>query len=241
MSPEFGSTCGIFPIDEETIRYLELTGRSAEQRRWSRRYARAQGMWRTNGMREADYSDVVELDLTTVEQPGRPEAPTGSSPLLHVASGYRVHSRKWSRNASRRTRRRPARRRSRLPASLRAGRRRGDDRCDHELHEYLESGGADRRGPARAQGTRARTVSKPWVKTSLAPGSRVVTDYLTKAGLLPDLESVGFYIVGYGCTTCIGNSGPLKPEISDGIRAGDVVTVSVLSGNRNFEGACIRK
>jgi aconitate hydratase len=238
MAPEFGSTCGIFPIDEETIRYLELTGRPAEQIALVEAYARAQGMWRTNGMREADYTDVLELDLATVEPSlAGPKRPQDRVPLRTSKSAYRGALAKMVEERAQKNPTATGR------APVTSGGKTFDlvdgavmiaaiTSCTNTSNPAVLIGAGLLARKARQRGL----VAKPWVKTSLAPGSRVVTDYLTKAGLLPDLESVGFYVVGYGCTTCIGNSGPLKPEISEGIKAGDVVTASVLSGNRNFEG-----
>ncbi len=238
MAPEFGSTCGIFPIDEETIRYLELTGRSAEQIALVEAYARAQGMWRTNGMREADYTDVLELDLATIEPSlAGPKRPQDRVPLRTSKAIYRGA---LARMVEERTLKNP---KATGKAVVTSGGKTFDltdgavmiaaiTSCTNTSNPAVLIGAGLLARKARSRGL----VAKPWVKTSLAPGSRVVTDYLTKAGLLPDLESVGFYVVGYGCTTCIGNSGPLKPEISEGIKAGDIVTTSVLSGNRNFEG-----
>ncbi len=238
MSPEFGSTCAIFPIDEETIRYLDLTGRSAEQKALVEAYAKAQGMWRTNGMREADYTDVIELDLATIEPSlAGPKRPQDRVPLRTSKAIYRGALAKM---VEERKQKNPA---ATGKAPVTSGGKTFElvdgavmiaaiTSCTNTSNPAVLIGAGLLARKARERGL----VSKPWVKTSLAPGSRVVTDYLTKAGLLTDLESVGFYVVGYGCTTCIGNSGPLKPEISDGIKAGDVVTVSVLSGNRNFEG-----
>jgi aconitate hydratase len=238
MSPEFGSTCAIFPIDEETIRYLELTGRSAEQIALVEAYAKAQGMWRVNGAAAADYTDVVELDLSIVEPSlAGPKRPQDRVPLTKAKSVFESSLKKM---AEERTQKNPS--------------AKGEATAKVSGKEFAVKDGAvliaaitsctNTSNPAVlvAAGLLARNAhargltSKPWVKTSLAPGSRVVTDYLTKAGLLKDLEALGFYTVGYGCTTCIGNSGPLKPEISEAVRLGDVVACSVLSGNRNFEG-----
>ena len=238
MAPEFGSTCGIFPIDEETIRYLELTGRSAEQIALVEAYARAQGMWRTNGMREADYTDVLELDLATVEPSlAGPKRPQDRVPLRSAKEIYRKHVAKMSEERAQKN-----------PGATGKARVTCDgksfDVADGAVLIAAITSCTNTSNPAVlvAAGLLARNarkrglVARPWVKTSLAPGSRVVTDYLQNAGLLTDLEAVGFYVVGYGCTTCIGNSGPLRPEISEGVRAGDVIATSVLSGNRNFEG-----
>jgi aconitate hydratase len=238
MSPEFGSTCAIFPIDEETCRYLALTGRSEQQIALVEAYARAQGMWRTNGMREAEYSDVLELDLASVEPSlAGPKRPQDRVPLRTSKAAYRASLAKM---VEERHARNPHASGCATVASGPASFELGDGAvliaaitsCTNTSNPAVLVGAGLLARKARALGLTAR----PWVKTSLAPGSRVVTDYLRKAGLLPDLEAIGFYVVGYGCTTCIGNSGPLRPEISEAVRAGDIVGVSVLSGNRNFEG-----
>jgi aconitate hydratase len=238
MSPEFGSTVAIFPIDEETIRYLELTGRPAEQVALVEAYAKAQGLWRTNGMREADYTDVLELDLATVEPSlAGPKRPQDRVPLKASKDIYRKHLAEMT--AERATRNPAATGKATVTSKGRTF-----DIVDGAVVIAAITSCTNTSNPnvLIAAGLLARKARKlglsarPWVKTSLAPGSRVVTDYLQKAGLLADLEAIGFYVVGYGCTTCIGNSGPLRPEISDGVRSGDVVATSVLSGNRNFEG-----
>ena len=238
MSPEFGSTCAIFPIDEETIRYLELTGRSADQIALVEAYAKAQGLWRVNGAPAADYTDVVELDLSTVEPSlAGPKRPQDRVPLRSAKS---VYERSVKRMAEERTQKNPQ---ATGAAKASVGGKAFEVRDGAVLIAAITSC-TNTSNPAvlvaagllaRNAGARGLT-SKPWVKTSLAPGSRVVTDYLQKAGLLKDLEALGFYTVGYGCTTCIGNSGPLKPEISEAVKAADVIACSVLSGNRNFEG-----
>ena len=238
MAPEFGSTCGIFPIDEETIRYLELTGRPAAQIALVEAYAKAQGLWRTNGMREADYTDVLELDLATVVPSlAGPKRPQDRVPLSVSKETYRKH---LAPMVAERAAKNPS---ATGKASVTSGGKAFElqdgavtiaaiTSCTNTSNPnvLIAAGLVARKAHERG------LTAKPWVKTSLAPGSRVVTDYLQKAGLLADLESVGFYVVGYGCTTCIGNSGPLRPEISDGLKAGDIVATSVLSGNRNFEG-----
>jgi aconitate hydratase len=238
MSPEFGSTCAIFPIDEETIRYLELTGRPADQVALVEAYARAQGLWRVDGAAAADYTDIVELDLSTVEPSlAGPKRPQDRVPLRSAAQVYRAAV---ARMAEERTVKNPT---ATGHASATVGASRFEVRDGAVLIAAITSC-TNTSNPAVlvAAGLLARNAhrrglrSRPWVKTSLAPGSRVVTDYLNKAGLMGDLEALGFYTVGYGCTTCIGNSGPLKPEISEAVRAGDVIACSVLSGNRNFEG-----
>jgi aconitate hydratase len=238
MSPEFGSTCAIFPIDEETIRYLELTGRAPEQIALVEAYARAQGLWRVNGAPAADYTQIVELDLSTVEPSlAGPKRPQDRVPLRKAKSVYQSSLKKM---AEERAQKNP---KASGTAPARVGAESFDVKDGAVLIAAITSC-TNTSNPAVmvAAGLLARNAAarglkaKPWVKTSLAPGSRVVTDYLQKAGLLKDLEALGFYTVGYGCTSCIGNSGPLKPEISEAVKTGDVVACSVLSGNRNFEG-----
>jgi aconitate hydratase len=238
MSPEFGSTCAIFPIDEETIRYLELTGRAPEQIALVEAYAKAQGLWRIQGAPAADYTDIVELDLSTVEPSlAGPKRPQDRVPLRSAKTVYQASVKKM---AEERTQKNPSA--TGTASATVAGN--GFDVKDGAVLIAAITSCTNTSNPAVliAAGLLARNAnalglkSKPWVKTSLAPGSRVVTDYLQKAGLLHELEALGFYTVGYGCTTCIGNSGPLKPEISEAVRAGDVIAASVLSGNRNFEG-----
>jgi aconitate hydratase len=238
MSPEFGSTCAIFPIDEETIRYLQLTGRPAEQIALVEAYARAQGLWRVDGAPAADYTDVVELDLSTVEPSlAGPKRPQDRVPLR---SAKKIYESSVKKMAEERTQKNPQ---ATGNATATVGGKSFEVKDGAVLIAAITSC-TNTSNPAVlvAAGLLARNAgarglsSKPWVKTSLAPGSRVVTDYLQKAGLLEDLEALGFYTVGYGCTTCIGNSGPLKPEISEAVRTADVVACSVLSGNRNFEG-----
>ena len=238
MSPEFGSTCAIFPIDEETIRYLELTGRAPEHVALVEAYAKAQGLWRIQGAPAADYTDVVELQLATVEPSlAGPKRPQDRVPLHSAKSVYRTSVKTM---AVERTEKHPQ---ATGTATAALGGTSFTVNDGAVLIAAITSC-TNTSNPAVliAAGLLARNAnamglkSKPWVKTSLAPGSRVVTDYLQKAGLLRELETLGFYTVGYGCTTCIGNSGPLKPEISAAVKAGDVIAASVLSGNRNFEG-----
>ena len=238
MSPEFGSTCAIFPIDEETIRYLELTGREPGQIALVEAYAKAQGLWRIDGAPAADYTDVVSLDLSTVEPSlAGPKRPQDRVPLRSAKTVYQTSVKKM---AEERTQKTPG---ATGTAVASVGGTRFDVKDGAVLIAAITSC-TNTSNPTVliAAGLLARNAnalglkSKPWVKTSLAPGSRVVTDYLQKAGLLRELEALGFYTVGYGCTTCIGNSGPLKSEISEAVRIGDVIAASVLSGNRNFEG-----
>ena len=236
MSPEFGSTIAVFPIDEETIRYLNLTGRPAEQVALVEAYAKAQGIWRTNGMRVADYSDVLQLDLGTVEPSlAGPKRPQDRVPLTRAKAVCQAAVKLSGEERSAKNPTATGR------ATVADG---GYELRDNAVVIAAITSCTNTSNPAvlvaaglLARNARARGIrSRPWVKTSLAPGSRVVTDYLTAAGLLTDLEALGFYTVGYGCTTCIGNSGPLKPEISAAMKAGDVTSAAVLSGNRNFEG-----
>jgi aconitate hydratase len=238
MAPEYGSTCGIFPIDEETIRYLELTGRSQEQIELISAYAKAQGLWRLNGAPAASYTDVLELDLSTVEPSlAGPKRPQDRVPLKNAKHVYR---KSLVGMAEERTKRNPG---ATGQAPLTTGGKSVQIKdgavliaaitsCTNTSNPYVMIGA----GLLARNAHKLGLTAQPWVKTSLAPGSRVVTDYYRKAGLLDDLAAVGFDLVGYGCTTCIGNSGPLRPEISAAVKAGDVIACSVLSGNRNFEG-----
>lgn len=233
MSPEYGSTAAMFPIDRETTRYLELSGRDPAQIALVEAYARAQNLWRDDEQPDALYTDVLDLDLESVEPSlAGPKRPQDRIPLGSAQSCYRNHS-----------------------AALREpGASERSVTVDSGNNTYELNDGAtliaaitsctNTSNPSVmvAAGLLARNArkrglnSQPWVKTSLAPGSKVVTDYLAKTGLLKDLAALGFDIVGYGCTTCIGNSGPLKPEIAAAVTENDLIGCSVLSGNRNFEG-----
>ncbi len=248
MAPEYGATIGLFPIDEETLRYLKLTGRSAEQIALVEAYCKEQGLWWTPGMREPDFSDTLELDLATVEPclagPKRPQdriVLSGSKAAFTTA----VEQMEQERGARLKSKGKSEAEIAALPKSAPL-------QLDGKTHE-LKHGSVviaaitsctNTSNPAvlvaaglLARKARARgLMSQPWVKTSLAPGSLVVTNYLKKAGLLADLEALNFHVVGYGCTTCIGNSGPLKPAIHDTAKKNDLAVAAVLSGNRNFEG-----
>ncbi len=233
MSPEFGSTCAIFPIDEETIRYLELSGREASHIELIEAYAKTQGMWRYSGQADPLYTDTLELDMGTVEPSlAGPKRPQDRIPLSVADETYRQHLARMT-----------ADRESGGTASIELDGEAvelGDGAvliaaitsCTNTSNPAVMIAAGLLARNARAKGLQ----TKPWVKTSLAPGSKVVTDYLEKSGLNDDLDALGFYTVGYGCTTCIGNSGPLLPEIAQGIQDGNIVGCSVLSGNRNFEG-----
>ena len=260
MAPEYGATCGIFPIDDETLKYLHLTGRPAEQVALVEAYARRQGLFRVDGGPQADYSEVIGLDLSTVEPslagPKRPqdrialtEAKEEIGAALHglqeERSGRTSQDRDLARFADEGGGTAVA-----AEEALHSGVETvtyADQRfelrdgavviaaitsCTNTSNPAVMIGAGLLARNARRRGLRPR----PWVKTSLAPGSLVVRDYLDKAGLLDELAALGFQIVGYGCTTCIGNSGPLPEPISDAIRRADLLVCSVLSGNRNFEG-----
>ncbi|TLZ18138.1 MAG: aconitate hydratase AcnA [Gammaproteobacteria bacterium] len=238
MAPEYGSTCGIFPIDAETVRYLELSGRPRERLELVSAYAKAQGLWRNQGARPARYTDELELDLGKVEPSlAGPRRPQDRVALKTAKTVYEVNA---AKAAEERKARNPAAK-GVAPVALNGERFELKDgavliaaitSCTNTSNPSVMLGAGLLARKARERGLKA----KPWVKTSLAPGSRVVTDYFAKAGVLDDLAAVGFNLVGYGCTTCIGNSGPLKPEISAAVKAGDLTACSVLSGNRNFEG-----
>jgi aconitate hydratase len=242
MAPEYGSTCGIFPIDEETVRYLELSGRPRERIDLVTAYAKHQGLWRNQGAQPAQYTDVLELDLGTVEPSlAGPRRPQDRVPLKTAKSTYESNAKKASEERAARNKATSANAQGTAKVTLDGSSFELKDgavliaaitSCTNTSNPSVMLGAGLLARKARQRGLKA----KPWVKTSLAPGSRVVTDYFKRAGVLDDLAATGFDLVGYGCTTCIGNSGPLKPEISAGVKAGDITACSVLSGNRNFEG-----
>ena len=233
MAPEYGATCGIFPIDDETLKYLRLTGRTEDQVEVVKAYAQAQGMWREDNAPEAEYSDVLHLELGSIQPSlAGPKRPQDRVLLSDVQANYQEAF-----------------------EADQAGRpTKGPAKVSYKDQDFeLEDGNVviaaitsctNTSNPAvligaglLARNARAKGITvKPWVKTSLAPGSKVVTDYLEKSGLLEDLEALGFYVVGYGCTTCIGNSGPLSEPISEAVTGNNLSVASVLSGNRNFEG-----
>ncbi|HEY5719554.1 MAG TPA: aconitate hydratase AcnA, partial [Gammaproteobacteria bacterium] len=232
MAPEYGATCGFFPVDGETLAYLAYTGRDPARIALVEAYAKAQGLWHDPAAPEPHYSDVLELDMGTVEPSlAGPKRPQDRVLLKEAAGAFR----------------------GQLPELLGG---KGDPGASAPVadRDYTLEHGAvviaaitsctNTSNPsvmvaagllARNARRRGLTV-KPWVKTSLAPGSQVVSDYLQATGLQEDLDALGFQVVGYGCTTCIGNSGPLDPVLADAIKAGDLVACAVLSGNRNFEG-----
>jgi aconitate hydratase len=304
MSPEFGSTCAIFPIDAETIKYLELTGRQPEQLALVEAYARAQGLWHDQDSEQPTFSDTLDLDLATVEPSlAGPKRPQDRVPLSRAKAIFEEALLDYVPSDGDQADAQDEGIAESYPASdPPAGGEPGHGPLGATAQPQPSPGGADVSDPGAVGGAgvgaasvvagaatvlphngTARTVkmdgktfevdhgdvviaaitsctntsnpsvmvgagilarnalarglkSKPWVKTSLAPGSKVVTEYLDRAGLTPALEGLGFNLVGYGCTTCIGNSGPLPVEISEAVGEGDLAVVSVLSGNRNFEG-----
>ena len=232
MAPEYGATCGFFPVDEETLRYLKATGRSEERVALVEAYAKEQGMWRTKDTPDPVFTDTLELDLSSVVPSlAGPKRPQDRIELTKAPQGFADALNKEYGKAD------EADKRVAVDGeSFDIGH--GDvaiaaiTSCTNTSNpSVLIAAGLVARN-AHAKGM---TV-KPWVKTSLAPGSQVVTDYLDAAGLTDDLNALGFNLVGYGCTTCIGNSGPLPPAISKAVNENDLAVASVLSGNRNFEG-----
>jgi aconitate hydratase len=256
MAPEYGATCGIFPIDKEVLDYLKLTGRSDEQIALIEAYAKHQGMWHEPGQQHPEYSTVLELDLAEVKPSmAGPKRPQDRVLLSEMRNNYRENVKTLT--ANRKTGNGGVERFLNEGGSTAVGR--DESVAENPSIEYgnarfdLKDGAVviaaitsctNTSNPAvmLGAGLLARNAvakglkAKPWVKTSLAPGSQVVTDYLKKADLLDDLEKLGFYLVGYGCTTCIGNSGPLAEPISKAINDRDLAAAAVLSGNRNFEG-----
>lgn len=248
MAPEYGATCGIFPIDGETLAYLRLSGRSDEQVALVEAYAKEQGMFREEGA-EPVYSGTLELDVSEVEPSlAGPRRPQDRVALKSAQSSYRsaldeILTRRESAAAA------TGGGASSVAVEPQTGVKLMIQGTEHELRHgsvviAAITSCTNTSNPSVMIGAglvakkaveRGLQV-KPWVKTSLAPGSKVVTEYLQKSGLAEYLDLIGFNLVGYGCTTCIGNSGPLPAEVSDAIREGDLVVASVLSGNRNFEG-----
>ncbi|MGH9057044.1 MAG: aconitate hydratase AcnA, partial [Acidimicrobiales bacterium] len=237
MSPEYGSTCAIFPIDAETLRYLKMTGRPAERVALVEAYAKEQGLWHDPST-EPDYSERLGLDLSTVVPSlAGPARPQDRVPLDAAQPSYRRSVLKvLGKDDAGAPPSNPT------PVTLGDGTKFDLDHGQVVIAAITSCTNTSNPSVMIAAGLLAKNAvekglsSKPWVKTSLAPGSKVVMDYYHRAGLVPYLEKLGFDLVGYGCTTCIGNSGPLLPEISDAVAAGDLAVVSVLSGNRNFEG-----
>jgi aconitate hydratase len=233
MSPEFGSTCAIFPIDGETIRYLKLSGRDEDQVELVEAYAKAQGMWREDGAADPDFTDVLTLDMGTVRPSlAGPKRPQDRILVSEAVEKYNEALEPMTKDRESDGRVDVTKDGETFELSDGAVVIAAITSCTNTSNPAVMIGAGLVARNAAAKGL---TV-KPWVKTSLAPGSKVVHDYLVKAELLDDLESLGFYVVGYGCTTCIGNSGPLPEEISSAITDNKLIAASVLSGNRNFEG-----
>ena len=249
MAPEYGATCGFFPIDERTLEYLTLSGRDGDTVALVEAYARAQGLWREPGSAEPAFTDLLTLDLATVEASlAGPKRPQDRVPLTRVAAAF-THLE--SRQVPVRD---VAAMQSEGGIQPEVAHNPGEVQIDIEGERHRLRHGdvviaaitscTNTSNPSvmLAAGLLARKARekgltrKPWVKTSLAPGSKVVTEYLASAGLQADLDALGFQLVGYGCTTCIGNSGPLPDVIERAIHEGDLLVASVLSGNRNFEG-----
>ncbi len=230
MAPEYGATCGFFPIDERTIDYLKLTGRDADRIELVRAYAKAQGMWRDASSPDPLFTDTLALDMSSVEPslagPKRPQDRVRLSEVderfnAELEATYKKHNE------------------PRIPIDGEVFSIGHGDVMIAAITSCTNTSNPSVLVAAGLVARKARALgldSKPWVKTSLAPGSQVVTDYLDSAGLSEDLNAIGFNLVGYGCTTCIGNSGPLAPAFSAAIADHDLVVSSVLSGNRNFEG-----
>ena len=257
MSPEFGSTCAIFPIDAETLNYLRLSGRSEDHIQLVETYAREQGLWHEPGQVDIEYTDVLELDLSTIEPSiAGPKRPQDRIPLKSAKTTVAKHIKaiaderalkvedeaRFEGEGGTATAEAAVDGKTGVVTLAMNGEtfemHDGDaviaaiTSCTNTSNPEVMLGAGLLARNALAKGLKP----KPWVKTSLAPGSKVVTDYLKKSGLLDDLDALGFNLVGYGCTTCIGNSGPLRPEISEAIRDHDLTASAVLSGNRNFEG-----
>ncbi len=257
MSPEYGATCAISPIDKESINYLRLSGRDPKQIELIEAYARAQGLWHDENSPQAEFSSVLELDLGDVKPSlAGPKRPQDRVLLTDMRESYQAamqalngNDKQWDKQKERFLNE---------GGSTAVGRTESQaefspEVCPHHEHCELEDGSVviaaitsctNTSNPAVmiGAGLLARKAAerglepKPWVKTSLAPGSKVVTDYLEATGLMKDLEKLGFYLVGYGCTTCIGNSGPLPEDVSKRVQENDFAVAAVLSGNRNFEG-----
>ena len=235
MAPEYGATCGFFPIDKEVCRYLSFTGRDKDRVSLVEAYAKAQGMWHDENTPDPVFTDTLELDLSTVEPSlAGPKRPQDRIALSSAVSEFEIALKNIFMRSSPTS----------APIAALEGVGAKDKLTDGDVVIAAITSCTNTSNPSVlfAAGLLARKARekglfrKPCVKTSLAPGSQVVTDYLEKAGLQDDLDALGFNTVGYGCTTCIGNSGPLDDNIVKSIETGDLVTTSVLSGNRNFEG-----
>ena len=232
MAPEYGATCGFFPIDGDTLKYLRATGRSADRVALVEAYAKAQGMFRAPGAPDPVFTATLDLDLATVEPSlAGPKRPQDRVALKNVEAGFaKALEGEFGKPGE-----------AMKPFAV-EGRDHVLGHGDVVIAAITSCTNTSNPSVLIAAGLLARNARakgltvQPWVKTSLAPGSQVVTDYLAKAGLQDDLDALGFNLTGYGCTTCIGNSGPLDAPIAKAIRDNDIVAAAVLSGNRNFEG-----
>jgi len=232
MGPEYGATCGFFPLDGETLRYLHMTGRDEHRIKLVEKYARAQGMWREDGCADPVFTDILELDMASVvPSMAGPKRPEGRLALEEVGKNYEIALESEYKKTSGQHQRHPVE---------------GEDfdlgHGDVVIAAITSCTNTSNPSVLIAAGLLARNAVrrglkvKPWVKTSLAPGSQVVEGYLRDSGLQQDLDALGFNLVGFGCTTCIGNSGPLPAPISKTINDKGLIAAAVLSGNRNFEG-----
>ncbi len=235
MAPEYGATCGFFPIDKEVCRYLTFTGRDADRVALVEAYARAQGLWRDDSTPDPVFTDTLELDMSKVEPSlAGPKRPQDRVTLSAAASEFTKALSDGFAHATAVS--------SPIAGLTGAGAKDKLDDGDVVIAAITSCTNTSNPSVLFAAGLLAKKARakgltrKPWVKTSLAPGSQVVTDYLTAAGLQSELDALGFQTVGYGCTTCIGNSGPLDDNVAKSIETGDLVVTAVLSGNRNFEG-----
>ena len=228
MAPEYGATCGFFPIDKETIRYLNFTGRDAHRAKLVEEYAKAQGMWRDASTPDPVFTDTLELDISTVEPslagPKRPQDRVLLSKSSEIFKKLLADNNIAPKEVQVEGSDYKLKHGDVVIAAITS--------CTNTSNPSVMLAAGLVAKKAHEKGLKA----KPWVKTSLAPGSQVVTDYLDKAGLTSHLDAMGFNLVGYGCTTCIGNSGPLPEPIGKAVEAGDLTVAAVLSGNRNFEG-----
>ncbi|HMK67314.1 MAG TPA: aconitate hydratase AcnA, partial [Stellaceae bacterium] len=235
MAPEYGATCGLFPIDQETLRFLGFTGRDAHQVKLVEAYAKAQGLWHQEGTPDPVFTDTLELDLASVEPSlAGPRRPQDRVSLSAAAKSFATELPKLAGKGD---------------GGALTERKVAVAGSNYEIKDghvviaaITSCTNTSNPSVMLAAGLLARNALKrglkvkPWVKTSLAPGSQVVSDYYAAAGLQKDLDGLGFNLVGYGCTTCIGNSGPLPEPIAEAVESGDLVVAAVLSGNRNFEG-----
>lgn len=231
MSPEFGATCSLFPIDQETLNYLRLSGRDEHTVKLIEVYAKAQGMFHTANSNVANYTQILTLDLSTIEPCiAGPKRPQDRIPISNAKAALHQNMLEQQKDLTKNINVTVDQQTIQLKnaavviAAITS--------CTNTSNPSVMIAA----GLVAQKANRLGLTSKPWVKTSLAPGSQVVTDYLEKAGLLQELAKLGFFIVGYGCTTCIGNSGPLIPAISQAINDHNLAVTAVLSGNRNFEG-----